>query len=161
MMQGNIEQNGQCECGKTTFVIRGRPLLRIFCHCTICQEFNQAAYADVTIFFSKDVQLYDRSQVAFKKYKSPPAVDRGKCLACEKPAIEFSELPVVPSLTIIPSANIPAGECLPEPAAHIYYHRRVRDVADQYQKYSGVFKSQMFLNRKLLPNMLRGMIGAN
>ncbi len=46
------KQESQCQCGSTKFTIQGEPLIRALCHCTICQEFNNAAFADVTIFAS-------------------------------------------------------------------------------------------------------------
>ncbi len=154
MNQASPEQQCHCECGKSEFTVKGKPLMRMFCHCTICQEFNNAAFADVTLFLSKDVE-FDRAQpVDFKKYKSPPAVDRGKCQACGKPVIEFLDMPLFPALTIIPSKNIAPGEYLPESCGHIFYHRRVEDSHDALPKCSGPIKSQLFLGKKLFQSML-------
>ena len=151
-------QECHCQCGNTKFTVQGAPIVRVLCHCTICQEFNNAAFGDVTIFLSKDVQLHNKEQVSFQKYKAPPAVQRGKCVSCNKPAIEFLNLPLFPSLTIIPSANIAVGEFLPEPSAHIFYHRRVADISDSLPKYSGFMKSQLALCGKLLPGMFRRLV---
>ena len=153
MNDDNIAQTCQCQCGATRFTITGKPLVRMFCHCTICQEFNQAAYGDVTIFLAKNVQLQDAAQVSFKRYKSPPAVQRGKCATCQQPVIEQLDLPLMPALTIIPSQHIPAGPLLPAPATHIFYHRRVADIDDQLPKVSGFLRSQLALAGKLLPRL--------
>lgn len=154
MNQINPGQHCHCECGKTEFTITGKPLMRMFCHCTICQEFNDANFADVTIFLSKDIEFDQTQHVDFKKYKSPPAVDRGKCGSCHKPIIEFLNLPLFPSLTIIPSQNIEAGSNLPDACAHIFYHRRVQEINDNLPKYSGYVSSQILMTRKLLSGML-------
>lgn len=160
MNDKSSKQECQCQCGNTKFTIQGKPIVRMFCHCTICQEFNNAAYSDVTIFLSKGVHLYDKEKVNFKKYKSPPAVQRGKCATCNKPAIELLDLPLFPSLAIIPSENIPPGQFLPEPSNHIFYHRRVADISDALPKHSGFIKSQMAFSAKLLPGIFRRLAKA-
>lgn len=149
------KQECQCQCGDTKFSVHSEPIMRIFCHCTICQEFNEEAFSDVCIFLSKDVQLADKQKVNFKKYKSPPALQRGKCCTCNKPVIEFFNLPLLPSLTIIPSENIPSGNFLLEPSTHIFYHRRVTEINDSLPKYSGFMKSQMALSAQLLSGIFR------
>ena len=151
-----LKQECQCQCGNTKFTIQGIPIVRVICHCTICQEFTDAAYSDITFFASKNVHLHDKETVSFKKYKSPPAVQRGKCIACNKPAIEFLDLPLFPSLAIIPSQNIPKGQFLPEPSIHIFYHSRVDDINDNRPKYSGFIKSQMALSGKIIRGIIRG-----
>ena len=143
-------QDGQCQCGDTRFSIKDKPIIRLFCHCKICQEFNSAPYGDVAIFLSKDVVLQENSKVDYKKYKMPPAVQRGKCSSCHKPAIEYLKLPLMPELTIIPSANIPTGDFLPDPSMHIFYHRRINDMNDELPKISGFIKSQVKLAGKIL-----------
>jgi hypothetical protein len=153
-----LKQLCQCECGTTKFTIIGEPIVRIACHCKICQEFNKAAYADITIFLSKDVILEDIKTVSLRKYKSPPAVKRGTCIDCGKPAIEFLDLPLFPSLTIIPSQLIPYGPLLPKLSAHIFYHRRVADIEDELPKISGSVKSQLALSKKLLPGIFNKLI---
>ncbi len=158
MSQQTLKQEGQCQCGDTTFTVQGKPIVRMFCHCTICQEFNNAAFADVTMFLSKDVRLHNKDQVSFQKYKAPPAVQRGKCISCHKPAIEFLELPLFPSLTIIPSDNIASGGILPEPSMHIFYHRKTGDVNDNLPKYSGYVKSQLAMCGKLFPGLFRRLV---
>jgi len=160
MSHDSSPQEGQCQCGNTKFTIQGKPIVRMFCHCEFCQEFNSAAYGDVTIFLSKDVQLHDKKQVSFQKYKAPPAVQRGKCVACNKPAIEFLDIPLLSSLTIIPSANIGAGEYLPQSWGHIFYHRRIDDIKDSLPKYSGFMKSQLAMCGQLIPGIFRKLVKA-
>ncbi len=149
------EQKCSCECGEAKFTLKGKPLVRMFCHCTICQEFNESDFSDITVFLTKDIEFDQSQNIEFRKYKAPPAVDRGKCGSCHKPIIEFLDVPLFPSLTIIPSQNI--GKCsnLPESCAHIFYHRRVKDIDDSLPKYSGFIGSQFLFMKKLFSGMLR------
>ena len=39
----------QCPCGTNQFSALGEPIVRFFCHCTICGEI-EAPFADVTLF---------------------------------------------------------------------------------------------------------------
>mgnify|MGYP000205612909 CR=1 FL=1 len=158
MSQESNEHKCQCQCGSTEFTAVGDPILRVICHCTICQEFNDAAYADISIFLSKDVELLNAETVSLQQYKAPPAVQRGKCIACSNPAIEFLELPLFPALTIIPTGTFPDEARLPGPVAHLFYHRRVSDIDDALPKYEGFMKSQFALTRKLLPGLFRRLI---
>ncbi len=103
----------------------------------------------MTIFLSKDVILHNTETVDFKKYKSALALQRGTCITCNAPSIEFFDLPLLPEFTIIPSESIPAGHFLPKPSAHIFYHRRVADIDDALPKHNGFLKSQLVLSRKL------------
>ena len=149
-------QNGRCSCGKARFNVRGRPLLRGFCHCTICQAFNQAPYADVTVFRAKDVDMPASESLDYKTYRPPPAVQRGKCVACGHPVIEFMHMFPMPKLTIVPSANILDPALVPKPALHIFYNSRLADIDDDLPKFNGYLISQFAFGRRLFASPLRG-----
>ncbi|MGJ8687251.1 MAG: GFA family protein, partial [Spongiibacteraceae bacterium] len=134
-------QNCQCSCGNLKFNVSGEPLLRIFCHCTICQNFNQAPFGDVTIFRSRDVEMPNLATVEYLTHSAPPAVQRGKCMRCQKPGIEYMSLLVAPKLVIVPSVNIHNQQFLPVPSMHIFYHSRVADIDDELPKYEGYWSS--------------------
>ena len=153
-MNEPVHHNGQCSCGAARFAVHGRPLLRAFCHCSICQAFNDAAYADITLFRVRDVVLPEKGQVEFRTYRPPPAARRGKCVDCGAPAIELLKLPLAGELAIIPSMNIADHAFVPEPALHIFYHRRVADIEDKLPKYSGYWRSQLAFSCRLLPALL-------
>lgn len=155
-----MAQTCQCQCGDTTFSIVGKPLTRVICHCTICQEFNDADYADVTIFSSKDVNIDNIESIDFREYKAPPAVQRGKCATCNKPAIELLDLPLLPNLTMVPSSIIPSDFKLADPVSHIFYHSRKHDVEDAIPKYSGFLKSQLALLFKLMSGMFKAKLNS-
>lgn len=151
----NVSSNvAKCSCGKTQLSMQNKPIMRVICHCTICQEFNNAPFADIVIFNKKDVSLAKESQVNFKAYTSPPLVQRGKCSACNKPAIEFLNIPVMPALTIVPTAIIENKTLIPEPSFHSFYHRRVADAQDNLPKYNSFLSSQAMFMVKLLTKKL-------
>lgn len=76
MVDRHTECTGSCLCGAAQFSVSGTPLIRFVCHCSICQEFNKADYADVTAFFAKDVVLDRKEFVEFRVYKQPPVPSR-------------------------------------------------------------------------------------
>lgn len=146
--------NGHCHCEVTKLTIRGNPIIRGFCHCTICQAFNQAPYADITLFHARDIHCPGNNPVAFEVHRSPPLLQRGRCTACGHPAIEFLRLPLMPKLAIIPSANISNPALVPEPSLHIFYGTRVADVDDGLPKYTGYAHSQLAFGSRAIAAML-------
>lgn len=150
-----MSTNASCQCGEAAFEIHGAPLMRGYCHCTICQRFNEAPYGDITIFRRRDVALPDESKVAYHNYTSPPMVDRGKCVACGKPAVECLSLPMMPDLVIVPSANIRDESLRPAPAMHIFYDTRQADVDDGLPKHAGFLRSQLAFSWQLIRALLR------
>ena len=142
-------QTCQCPCGHTRFEILGRPLFRILCHCTICQRFNAAPMADVVIYDAVAVQLPAAGSVSFQAYKPPPNVQRGKCTRCGAPAIEVFEAPLFPKLTMVPTPVHGTRDALPAPVGHMFYDKRVADVADALPKHSGLLASQGSFMRHL------------
>jgi hypothetical protein len=139
----HLKQSGGCECQKSRFAIDAKPLARAFCHCTICQQFNDAPYSDVVVVKGSGVTMDDAHKIEFKSYASPPIVKRGKCSECGKPAIEFFRIPPFPQYAIIPSAAFSDTAALPNPQMHIFYDRRVADINDPLPKHSGYFPSQL------------------
>lgn len=142
--------NGSCSCGKSRFNVTGKPLMRAFCHCTICQRFNQAPFADITLFRFSEVAPPEEQYVNFKSHKFPPMVQRGSCSECGKPVIEYLTMPPMPKIALIPTANISDEALIPEPSLHIFYDTRVADVQDELPKYSGYLMSQMAFGNRLM-----------
>ncbi|MEH6346129.1 MAG: GFA family protein [Bermanella sp.] len=147
--------NCQCECGETRFNVTGKPLLRAYCHCTICQAYNQAPFADITLFHEKDVLKPEAKSVEFKSHKFPPLLQRGNCVSCGKPALEYLNIPAMPQVVIIPSRNIADTSLTPEPMTHIFYDQRVADVDDGLPKHSGYLKSELALGHKVMLALLK------
>jgi hypothetical protein len=139
----------RCGCGRTRFEINEAARLRMLCHCTICQRFNQAAYADVLVFKTTQLNDPDLSTVAFKTYKAPPNVQRGVCQHCQQPAIEVFDTPLFPKLTMVPAGMFAGDARLPEPVAHMFYERRVEDATDDLPKKTGFLSSQLCFFKRL------------
>jgi len=144
------QNNGECSCGHVAFSIQGAPLFRILCHCTICQRFNDAPFADVVVYSAASVGEPGADTVSYDTYKPPPNVQRGKCAKCGKPAIEKFAAPLFPKLTIVPTAVHKSAAELPEPVAHLFYDKRVADVTDELPKHQGLLASQLSFGRYLL-----------
>ena len=146
--------NCQCHCGETRFTISGKALLRAYCHCSICQKFNDAAFADITLFHVNDIVKPQDDQVSFSSHKFPPLLQRGNCKSCGKAAIEYLNVPAMPEVVIVPSGNIQDEAIIPDPSLHIFYNNRVTNVADQLPKHSGYFKSEIALGAKVVAALL-------
>ena len=134
--------DGGCPCGSVSFRITGRPLLRAFCHCNTCREFNGTDVADVTVFRAADVVVENESGVDYRAYQRPALARRGKCTSCERPAVERASIPFGLDIVILPSENVRREVLLPAPSMHIFYDRRVADAADDLPKRGGFITSQ-------------------
>lgn len=147
--------NAQCSCGATQFEVKGPALMRGYCHCTICQEFNQADFADITLFKAADVDMPPQEQVDMRCYKKPQLALRGKCKDCGQPAVEKMEVPGLPKMVIVPTANLADSVAVPEPSLHIFYHRRKAEHDDGLPKYSGFLRSQLAFASRLIAALLK------
>nr|WP_101067525.1 hypothetical protein [Roseovarius salinarum] len=122
--------------------LRGAPLFRALCHCTIRQAFNDAPRADICVFRDRDVIRNARETVASRVHKQPPFVRRGTCTDCGRPAMETLWLPMLPRMVAIPSGSIAAGSAIRPPDFNMFYHRRQADAEDALPKHSGFLSSQ-------------------
>lgn len=145
-----------CPCGYAAFEIHGEPLFRMLCHCTICQRFNDAPFADVVVYAARAVGDPAAGAVSYDTYKPPPNVQRGKCAQCGKPAIEKFAAPLLPKLTMVPASVHGAGAALPAPVAHFFYETRTADADDTLPKHSGFLRSQLAFGRYLLRGRRQG-----
>jgi len=156
MTEGSEQRTGSCRCGKVRLRISGKPIFRAYCHCLICQEYNQSDYADITVFYRKDVVVQDESTVAYRVHQQPPLLKRGTCTSCGRPAVEKLSIPLMPAMTVVPSYNIANQAMLPAPKMHIFYHRRKADAVDTLPKYSSFLSSQSYFGIAVSLAMLRG-----
>lgn len=147
---------GACKCGLVQFGVTGKLLFRAYCHCTICQSFNDADFADILVLRSKDVSVEGRDSIAFKNYRNPPLLKRGRCSVCNGVAVEEMTIPLFPRLTIIPLQTLGQPAELPPPSFHMFYHRRTADADDTIPKYSGYISSQTRFSASLMKALLAG-----
>ena len=130
--------------------MNSEPLFRILCHCTICQHYNNAPFADVLVFRANDVTLPPVDSVDYRTYKPPPNVKRGRCASCEQAAVEVFDTPLMPKLVMVPRPMFGEDADLPTPSAHIFYNERVADADDAYPKHEGFFRSEFAFLKQLL-----------
>jgi hypothetical protein len=144
----------KCSCNTVELQLTARPLFRAYCHCNTCQQYTGREYSDVSIFRAASVGMSDESSVEFKAYQKPPVVQRGKCINCRGATHEKVSMPLMPDLVIVASDLLPE-KLRVEPSMHIFYHRRVNDVADSVRKHSGFMKSQLAFMSKLFGALWR------
>lgn len=142
-----------CECGKSKLSVSAEPVLRFCCHCSICQEVYQSPFSDFLVFKAEDVHLPALNGIQFKRYKAPPAVNRGKCPSCRKPVVGMLKLIPGMPLAMLPSAVYPDQQGLPEIKAHIFYNQRVAEVDDDSPKISGYVRSEWQVFKHVLSTL--------
>ena len=130
-----------CSCGATSYRTLGMPLVRFFCHCTLCQRFNDAPFADIVVFRAEDVVLPSPGSVIFDTYRPPPNVQRGKCATCGQPAVTVFATRFLPRLVTVPRPMFTSDAELPSPMGHGFYDTRVSDAKDSLPKYEGYFRN--------------------
>ena len=143
----------ECPCGSTKFYLKKLPFVRFYCHCEICQKLYNSAYNDVVVIKSKNVVL-KQNGVQFKKYRKPPALDRGICEQCKKPVAGFFRGIPGLRLAFINADNILDKSSLPRPLGHIFYHRKKEYVEDELPKFSGYWRSQIKVCQWIMTKLL-------
>lgn len=145
---------GQCTCGDIQFETAA-PILRAFCHCSICKAYHNRAFADFTVFRLSGVVDHARGHVSYKVFKNPPFLKRGTCDRCAAPVLEKLFIPGLPRMMLIPSRWIAQQEALPKPGLHMFYDLRETEAQDDLPKAQGYLGSQMLFARHLIPALLR------
>ena len=146
---------GACPCGASRFEVHGAVLTRFICHCTICQSVYRAPFADVSAFWARCVKVSTPALIGYKRYRLPPAVQRGTCHQCDAPVVGFMSLVPLLRLVFVPSRNLVAREELPNPSLHIVYHSRLADVKDTLPKYSGYWRRELAVTARIPRGALR------
>ena len=135
-----LERNCQCPCGANQFSAQGEPIVRFFCHCTICQDKYQAPFADVALFKLPAVTLPEQA-TTYGKYKRFVAIDRGICDACNKPVMaKMGEGDK--GYAFISAQNFVNPSALPPSVMHVFYGTRTQDIDDALPKHHSWLSSQ-------------------
>lgn len=145
----------QCQCGAVRYTVKAPPLVHAYCHCTICQAFNEAPFGDILLYRAQDVDVPDETLIEYNTHRPPPAVQRGKCRACGKPAVEHMKMPGLPTMIFVPTKNVLEADSLPPASMHLFYHSRVADIDDPLPKHSGYWPSQWAFMKRMLVERLR------
>ncbi|WP_252060428.1 GFA family protein [Acinetobacter sp. AHP123] len=143
-----------CPCHSTELDICTPVLMRFICHCTICQQIYKTPYADVSVVFKKDIAKHAQANLEFKKYRRPPALERGFCISCFNPVFSYLKTYTSYDLAFIPSKNFKDQTALPKPILHMFYNRKVSQMNDQLPKYRGYVASQFGFTKHLLSKLL-------
>jgi hypothetical protein len=120
-----------------------------------CQTAYGKPFADVTYFSARSVALPAGQPVEFRRHRTPPALRRGKCTKCGNPVASFLG-PALMALAFVPSQNFPKPSELPAPDSHIFYDRRVADIADTIPKVGGYLASEARVTRSILAALFGG-----
>ncbi len=144
--------HGSCECGTCSFDVTIVPTARFICHCTICQAFTGKPYADMTIVRAKHITLANSDQISFKKYRPPPNIERGLCLRCKEPVVEYGGLGAL-KWAFIPTSNFESQDMLPMPQMHIFYDKHLKDALDNLPKHSGYLRSQLAIGKMMMSTL--------
>ena len=144
-----------CPCRAAQFTVQARPLTRFICHCQICQSVYKAPFADVTAFMGSALSVSTPDKVTFKRFRAPPAVNRGLCTECGAPVVGFLRLAPFFKLGFVPTRNLAGLSGTPEPKLHIFYHRRVADVPDTLPKVSGYWASEFAVTGAVIKSLLQ------
>jgi hypothetical protein len=135
--------------------VDGALLGRFLCHCTICQDVYKQPYSDVTVFHARAIALAENSALNYKRLRPPPAIDRGLCPACGSPVVAFMAFGPMKIFGFVPTRNLERPAELPNASLHIFYHRRVADIADAIPKVSGYWPSELAVTRMALAGAFR------
>jgi hypothetical protein len=150
-----MNQDCACLCGASRFAVQGEPIGRFFCHCTICQSVYRKPFADATYFWAEAVASAANQPIEFRRYRPPPALSRGTCAKCGNPVVAFMRLVPGLALVFVPSQNFPRPAELPAPDCHIFYDRRIADIADSVPKLNGYWASEAHVTRTIFRGLFR------
>lgn len=143
----------RCPCGESGLEISGQPLMRILCHCTVCQSVYRKPFADVTVLKLSQAASADSLTLDFARHRAPPSVNRGVCPSCRCPVVALMPVFGRIGLAFVPAANFPSAQQLPEAAMHLFYHRRTADADDALPKFSGYWTSEWAFAKHLIPRL--------
>lgn len=107
----------------------------------------------MTAFWASSITLQAGHSIEFKRYRPPPAARRGHCRSCSAPVVEFFRLAPFVQLAFVPSRLSPDQAALPAPAVHIFYHRRLNDIADDIPKVSGYWASELAVTKRVFASI--------
>ena len=159
MNQANYRISGACSCGRCSFELNTVPMVRLICHCTVCQAFTGKAVSDVMIVFARGAKLSGAEHAEYRSYRKyqfpPPNLKRGRCTSCLKPYLEISGIWPL-KIYFIPVANFENPDILPAAEGHIFYEHRLEDIDDGIPKHEGYIDSQGALLKMIVHAMRSG-----
>ncbi|EKM77017.1 hypothetical protein AGABI1DRAFT_77800 [Agaricus bisporus var. burnettii JB137-S8] len=135
---------GSCFCRSLSWRLEGEPLISIYCHCTICQRMNGAAFVHGLHFpFSSFSWTHSNSDaVAISQPTSSHPWVIYRCKTCHSYIGATNSNSKVWSLKSAhlkrdPTTNLIKDFDKIKPTAHIFYKTRMLDVPDGLPKWDG------------------------
>ncbi|KAF8167555.1 Mss4-like protein [Crassisporium funariophilum] len=141
----NTVHRGGCYCKSVEYEVKGSPILSAYCHCTLCQRLNAAAFI-LTIHFASRNFIWTHPEPhgdALDSYSVPikPWKTRWRCKNCGCTVASFNSKANKWSVW---GAQLERGEDgkiigwdTVKPTAHIFYDTRMVDVKDDLGKWAG------------------------
>ncbi|KAJ7595007.1 Mss4-like protein [Mycena floridula] len=136
---------GGCFCGSLTYMVTGKPNLSAFCHCTLCQRLNAAAFIHTLHFsaasFSWTSSDFETSHDTFC-LTSKPWKKRVRCKTCGTCVASYNSKKDSFSVWGVQlnrdeaSGKIKDWEAV-RPTEHIFYGTRLVEVDDTLPKWEG------------------------
>ncbi|KIK71689.1 hypothetical protein GYMLUDRAFT_33847 [Collybiopsis luxurians FD-317 M1] len=136
---------GKCYCGALSYTVKGTPLLRAYCHCTLCQRLA-ASPCVATIHFPSSAfswtngepqeTLCDVYSVSGKPWKN-----RFRCKSCGACVTSYNSAKSKNSIWAGQLERDNEGKIknwdLIKPTAHQFYETRMLDFYDSLPKWDG------------------------
>lgn len=142
---GSRVHRGSCLCGKVSHSVSGSPILSAYCHCTLCQSLNSAAFIH-TLHFPSSVFKWTHSEpheALLESFSVPsrPWKTRWRCKNCGCTVASYNskadKWSVWGHQLEKDSDGKTKGWAVLQPTAHIFYETRAQDVGDSLGKWTG------------------------
>ena len=112
-------------------------------------EFTREAFSDVSVLMAHQIEMKGTADLIHKKYRLPPNLNRTRCAKCGKPAMETMGAGPL-KMVFVPSKSFVEQKLLPPARLHVFYNRRVVEVADHLPKYSHYWPSQFAIMKTIM-----------
>jgi len=148
----------KCACGAVKVQIKPSPLVRMFCHCSICQKLSKQSYADDILVLAKDVIIENPTAVSYKKHTTIFPLQRGECQHCQSPVVAFSTLIPLVKIAVTPTQFYGHQVKLPKAVAHVFYDKKEKIGDDSLPKYSHYLSSQIITVKFILTIIIKKLL---
>ncbi|KAJ6520199.1 Mss4-like protein [Mycena sanguinolenta] len=137
--QTNVRK-GSCFCGEVSFIIEGKPLFSLYCHCTQCQRADGAAFVSSMHYapfafewtYAAENKPEEETLRGFTMYRCK------KCRSCAATQMGETKNWALRGTQLERDENgkIKNWDDV-KPSCHIFYGTRVVEVADDLPKWEG------------------------
>ncbi|KJA28586.1 hypothetical protein HYPSUDRAFT_34028 [Hypholoma sublateritium FD-334 SS-4] len=142
----DVVHRGGCFCGSVSYEVKGLPSLSAYCHCSLCQRLNAAAFI-VTCHFpapqftwTQNTQHIDELIESYAVASKPWKI-RWRCKKCGCTVASNNIKAKTWSVWGAQLERNDKGRIIGwdtiKPTAHIFYDTRLADVADDLSKWNG------------------------